>query len=403
METVDLQRAREEKASAEKSSVAYRRFSEIQAEPIHWLWRERIACGKITMLSGDPGLGKSQLTAYMAAKVSTGGQWPDKTPCITGSVIFLNAEDDPADTSRPRLEAAGADLTKVYVLDAVKETEGGKSIQRCFNLKTDLERLGEFMKKIGDVALVIIDPITAYMSGTDSYKNSDVRALLAPLSDLASKYKAAMVCISHLNKGGSNQALMRTQGSVAFVAAARAAYIVAKDQEQPERRLFLPAKNNLGNDQTGFAFSVVSFTLDNSIQTSRIEFENNPVTVRADDALITDAGEHTVLEEAKEFLQEVCVIGRTAKQIKAQAEEAGISAATLRRAKDALGIKPKKDGKSGPWVWRLPDLEDAQGAQDVHVKNVSTFTKFEQLQTDYDKETMKNAKRWNNLMENCNE
>lgn len=384
METIDLNKAREEKANAEGSSVSYRRFSDIKPEPITWLWDGRIACGKISMIAGDPGLGKSQLTAYMAAKTSTGGQWPDHTPCKRGSVIFLNAEDDPADTSRPRLEAAGADLAHVYVLDAVKETEGGKPTQRCFNLKTDLERLGAFMDKIGDVALVIIDPITAYLGGTDSHKNSDVRALLAPLSDLASKHRAAIVCVSHLNKGGSNQALMRTQGSVAFVAAARASYIVAKDQECPERRLFLPAKNNLGNDQTGFAFSVASITLENGIKTSRIEFENEPVTVRADEALITDNDERTALDDAKEFLRETLGDNEVpVKGLQRLAKDAGHTWPTIRRAANQLGIKKHRTGfgKEGSWGWRFPKV--LKESIDAHVLNVSTNDGLEHLCAEY--------------------
>ncbi len=379
METVDLQKARRLKTKAEETPVIYRRMADIKPEAIMWLWKERIACGKISMIAGDPGLGKSQLTSYMAAKVTTGGIWPDGTPCKAGNVIFLSAEDDPADTGRPRLEAVGANLSRVYILDAVRENGDA---ERSFNLKTDLERLSALMDKIGNVTLVIIDPITAYLGQTDSHKNSDVRALLAPLSELASRHKAAIVCVSHLNKGGSSQALMRMQGSIAFVAAARAAYIVAKDQDNPERRLFLPIKNNIGNDQTGFGFAIVSHMLDNGIQTSRVEFEAEPVTVRADDALITDNDERTALDDAKEFLRETLGDNEVpVKGLRKQADDAGHSWPTIRRAANQLGIEKHRTGfgKEGSWGWKFPKvLKQPIDAPDL---NVSTYEGNEHLCT----------------------
>lgn len=154
------------------------------------------------MLAGHPGLGKSQLTASMAAIVTTGGLWPvDKTRCERGNVVFFSAEDDAEDTIRPRLEAAGADLDRIFILDAVMEGNGTRP--RAFNLKADLPRLGQMLEYIGDVALVVIDPVTAYLGDTDSHKNADIRALLSPLGELASRHGAAVVCVSHLNKGGA--------------------------------------------------------------------------------------------------------------------------------------------------------------------------------------------------------
>ncbi|MCB1782973.1 MAG: AAA family ATPase [Alphaproteobacteria bacterium] len=380
-DTIPLSQAR----AQQPCNIAYRRLSDIKAEPIKWLWDKRIARGKITILAGDPGLGKSQLTAFMAAMVTNGKRWPiENAPCPQGNVVFLSAEDDAADTIRPRLEAVGANLPKVFILDAVKHRDDdGKESERGFDLKQDIQNLDTMLKEIGGAVLVVIDPISAYLGGTDSHKNADIRALLSPLSDLAAKHGAAILGVTHLNKGQSKQALQRVTGSLAFVAAARAAYIVAKDQGEPERRLLLPIKNNIGDDKTGFAFSIEGVALSGEISTSRVVFEPDLITERADEILACegDTEERNALEEAKEFLRELCVIGRTAKNVKAQAEEAGISPATLRRAKDSLGIKPKKDGQSGPWVWRLPDLEDAQKSEDAHEKNVNTFDKFEHLPT----------------------
>jgi AAA domain len=224
-------------------AILHRLASDIKPQPIRWLWPGRIARGKVTVIAGHPGLGKSQVTASMAAIVSTGGQWPvDRSSCERGHVVIMSAEDDPGDTIRPRLEAAGADLTRVHIIDAVADgyRADGTQCQRGFRLDADTARLGTMLAQIGDVRLVVIDPITAYLGETDSHKNAEIRALLMPLADLAAKHGAAVLCISHLTKAGNTDVLMRVMGSLAFVAAARAAYVVARDQDDPARRLFLP-------------------------------------------------------------------------------------------------------------------------------------------------------------------
>src|SRR5262249_30786898 len=160
------------------------------------------------------------------AIVTTGGRWPvDRSLCTPGDVVFLSAEDDPADTLRPRLEAAGANLHRVHVLDRVilGYTGGGHQQNRAFTLQQDLEALSVKLAELGDVAAVIIDPITAYLGEVDSHRNAEVRALLAPLSELAAQHNTAIIGVSHLNKSAGSEALMRVTGSLAFVAAARAA------------------------------------------------------------------------------------------------------------------------------------------------------------------------------------
>lgn len=197
-----------------------RRVSDVPMEKISWLWPGRIARGKLTVIAGHPGLGKSQVTAWMAATVSTGRPWPGSDQrAEQGNVLILNAEDAVADTIRPRLLAAGADDERVYVIDAVRTNSDGK--ERTFSLETDLEHLERAIVEIGGAALIIIDPITAYLGKTDGHSNSEVRGVLAPLSALAERKNAAVIGVSHLSKGGGNEALMRVLGSVAFVAAAR--------------------------------------------------------------------------------------------------------------------------------------------------------------------------------------
>jgi hypothetical protein len=274
---------------------------------------------------------------------------------------MFSAEDDAEDTIRPRLEAAGADLDRIYILDAVLDEQGKP---RPFNLAYDLQRLSEMLDHIGDVALIVIDPITAYLGGTDSHKNADIRALLSPLSELASKHGSAIVCVSHLNKGSGGEALLRVTGSLAFVAAARAAYLVVKDQENSSRRLFLPIKNNVGNDQSGLAFTLESHLLPDDIETSRVRWESESVLISADDAMSNpaDSDDRSALEEAKDFLCILLSRGPVpAQQVAVEAKEAGHAWPTVRRAQHALGIKPHKDGMKGRWLWSLSsNTEDAQ-------------------------------------------
>jgi putative DNA primase/helicase len=363
--------------------VVYRRFSDVKAKPIRWLWPGRIACGKLTVIAGNPGLGKSQLTASLAAIVSHGELWPvENSRCEPGGVVILSAEDDAEDTIRPRLEAAGADLQRCYMLDAVCDVdEKGKPYQRAFSLKRDLERLSSLLAELKNVRLVVVDPISAYLGDADSHKNAEIRALLAPLGDLAAKHGAAVVAVSHFNKAGQQDALLRVMGSLAFVAAARAAYAVVKYQNDPQRRLFLPLKNNLGRDMIGYAFTVETVTLADDIETSRINWEQEAVTITAEEAMtpLGDAEERSEIEDAKAFLENLLADGPvSSKPIRADAEGAGYSWATIRRAQKALGIVPAKEGMKGPWLWKLPPkvLNDAE---DAHSKKLSTFDENEHL------------------------
>lgn len=351
--------------------VLYRRASEIAARPISWHWPGRIAKGKVSLIAGNPGLGKSQVTIDMAATTSTGRRWPDGTTCEIGNVVILSAEDDPSDTIRPRLEAAGADLTRVFLLDAVRDDTGVPGVvPRSFDLTTDLAKLATMLTAIGGASLIIIDPVTAYLGSTDSHKNAEVRALLSPLAELAVEHRAAIVAVSHFNKAANTEALMRVTGSLAFVAAARAAYVVAPDPENEARRLFLPLKNNLGNDRTGLAFTVAATQIASpagQIDTSRVVWEAEPVTTTATEAMrppIQD-DERSELDDAKAFLQELLKDGPlSSKQIQADTEGAGHTWRTMRRAQKDLGVVAYKSGMREGWLWRLSTTLPPEGGQE---------------------------------------
>jgi len=361
-----------QQAHAEAGSLVTRRLSDINAKPVRWLWQGRIARGKVSIIAGNPGLGKSQVTASIAAIVTTGGRWPvDRSQCTPGDVVFLSAEDDPADTLRPRLEAAGASLHRVHVMDAVilGYTGEGQQQNRAFSLQRDIQALSVKLAELGDVAAVVIDPITAYLGDVDSHRNAEVRALLAPLSELAAQHGTAIIGVSHLNKSAGTEALMRVTGSLAFVAAARAAYLVAQDPENSARRFFLPMKNNIGPDSAGLAFRIEAATVQSDagpLQTSLVAWDSEPVTTTADEVMRTQAPEHgSILREAEEWLRETLSEPTPAAEIYRMATDAGISSKTLRRASESLRIVKKKTGMKAGWVWSLPPKmpktpEDAQ-------------------------------------------
>jgi hypothetical protein len=284
----------------------------------------------------------------------------DRSQCGPGDVVFLSAEDDPADTLRPRLEAAGANLHRVHVMDAVilGYTGEGQQQNRAFSLQRDMEALSVKLAELGDVAAVVIDPITAYLGDVDSHRNAEVRALLAPLSELAAQHGTAIIGVSHLNKSAGTEALMRVTGSLAFVAAARAAYLVAQDPENPARRFFLPMKNNIGPDSAGLAFSIEGATVQSAagpLQTSLVVWDSEPVTTTADEVMQTQAPEHgSALREAEEWLRETLSEPTPAAEISRMAADAGISRKTLRRASESLRIVKGKTGMKAGWVWSLP-------------------------------------------------
>jgi putative DNA primase/helicase len=340
-----------------QSELVMRCVADVETTPVRWLWKDRIALGKITFLVGDPDEGKSCLTTALAAHVTTGNPWPDGAPCDKGSVILISAEDDMSDTIRPRLEACGAELAKVRFIEAVKFCKRGKKGERLFSVQEDLHALGKTLDKLGDVRLVVIDPISAFLGECDSHVNAEVRGLMGPFAKLAAKHNAAFLAISHLNKGEGN-ALYRITGSLAFVALARAAFLLTHDKEQPERRLLLRIKNNLSPLRSGLAFSIVS----NERGLPVLAWEPDPIDMTANDALapaIKGKGE-TKLEAAEKWLREVLangpVLGET---IEKDAEGLGISTTgVLRRAKKALGVKSRKQTFSGKWEWVLPTPGD---------------------------------------------
>lgn len=315
-------------------------------------------------MAGDPGLGKSQIGTDIAARISQAdGKLPDGGDAPTGSVIILAAEDAVSDTIRPRLEAAGADTRYVYAVGMIKNDEGGK---RSFDLRTDLDKLEEFIKEIhcnrehvdDDVVLVIIDPISAYLGDVDSHKITLVSPVLMSVADFAEHNNVALLAIHHPPKNAPKKAIHAFSGSLGFSAAPRLVFIVTEDQI-PGRCLLLAVKNNLGPKADGMGYHVVDANADHRIKTSAIEWDHEPVTISANETLrASNTSEPSKVEQAMDFLREPLADGPldTTEIIEAGAA-AGFSERTLREAKKRCGVKSGQSGGlagTGSWQWWLP-------------------------------------------------
>jgi putative DNA primase/helicase len=326
-------------------------LSEVKPERVEWLWPGRIARGKVTLIDGDPGRGKSVLTLNMAARVSTGTPWPDSQPCPRGGVVLLSAEDGLADTIRPRLDAAGADTSRILALDLVG------SDSHPILLPDDLDAIAAGVRRVGAV-LVIVDPVMAFLGGeVNAHRDQDVRRALRPLADLAEEMGFAVVVIRHLNKAATAPALYRGGGSIAFTAAARIAFVVGADPQDDKRRILAPLKANLSAAPPALAFRLV----EAENHTVQVLWEGeSPLTAR--ELLALPAEESTeqgsARADAEAFLRDLLADGPIeSRVVLKEAREAGVSEITLRRAKQAVKVRVEKAGMRGGWTWRLAECD----------------------------------------------
>jgi hypothetical protein len=331
------------------------RLADVEPKPIAWLWPARFPRGKLSIIAGDPGLGKSLLTLDMIARVTRGRAWPDGTHCQAGEAILLSAEDEGADTIRPRLDALGADVTRVQLLEGTQEVaEDGKIRERLFSLRCDIERLSLELEKSPQCALLVIDPITAYLDGTKSHENAEVRSVLAPLSKLAAAHNVAIIGINHLNKGTHAKAIYRVMGSLAFGATARAAWGVAEDPNDKERRLLLSLKQNLSANHGGLAYWVRPSLSNPEIPI--IEWAPDPIEMTAQEAFMPQVGDDgsSAEDEAGDWLRDVLADRDIdGMEIKRMAKEAGIAERTLYRAAKRKGVRMHSGGFGKPRIWSM--------------------------------------------------
>lgn len=357
------------------SGLTYYVATDIKPEEIEWIWPKRFAAGMIGMIAGFPDQGKSLIATAIAATVSTGGQWPfGEGTAKQGAVIILSAEDHKAQVIKPRLTAAGADTDQCLIVEASVTDQDG---QHTLNLADDLDRIGAMIDlerdRGRDVKLIIIDPISAYVGGKskgDSFKNSEMRALLTPLAGFAEKRKVAVICISHFNKGGNSHALYRVTDSLAFTAACRTTWLTADEQNEGEatgRKLFLKGKNNIAPDPGGLAYKFDTVAVEvgpkGFISAPRIVWDGC-VAVTAEEALAEQSGKRkgSAVADAVEWLQGVLGNGPVQVVNIHEQAEGKHSWRTVIRAKAQLGITSQRlggVGEEGKWHWVMPEVEPA--------------------------------------------
>jgi hypothetical protein len=325
---------------------------------VRWLWPGRIPLGELTILAGDPGLGKSLLSVYLVALTTSGRLGEPR------NALMLTAEDSPEHTVAPRLRAAGADPSRVGF--GVVEKGGFES---PFVLPNDVPLLRELVEA-QQPRLLVIDPLAAHLSaGIDSWKDPEVRRALEPLHGLASESGAAVLIVAHLNKRQSDDPLQRLGGSVGIPAAARSVLLLGRDPADAEgehgsQRVLAHVKSNLSRPAPSLSFAVENMTLESSateeLETARIVERGESHFVGRDLlAPATGAGRSSKLGLGVDLLKNQLAGGpQPVKRLEEAAKAAGISVSTLNRAKSTLGLKPEKVGRG--WVLRLT-AEESDG------------------------------------------
>lgn len=363
---------------AESGRLAVVSLADVEPEFVKWLWPGRIPLGKLSVIAGIQGLGKSFLTLDMAARISNGTPWPDSRDDYNeqGSVILLSAEDALADTVRPRLDWAGANVNRIKAIEGTRNVD--HEGQRSFDLQRDILLLSDLVEELGDVRLIVFDPIDSYLGqNVNPNRGNDIRRVLGPLAELADSSGAAVVAVAHLNKTPNTNALFRVCGSIAYTTIARAAWLVAEDKGEPQRRLFLKLKFNLSQAEPNLAFT---------INHGQVNWCDGYVEQTADEVMgeqPKNADEApSKIAEAVEFLNEALAGGAMkATEIQKGAVENGVKKGTLDRAKSKLRIKPQliRCANKQTWWWALPE-----GTQDQPDRNLAHLGDLAHLGHDRD-------------------
>jgi putative DNA primase/helicase len=342
-------------APAIKSTVVLTRGTELNPEPVQWLWPDWLALGKFHLMAGAPGHGKTTIAMALAATVTSGGRWPDGSRCAPGNVLIWSGEDDYSDTLLPRLIAGGADRNRVFFVDSTRT--GGED--RPFDPSKDISTLEEAIQQIGSVHLIVIDPVSTVVVG-DSHKNSEVRRGLQCLVDLAVSIGAALLGITHLSKStqGTDPA-QRVIGSIAFTAVARVVLLAArvKGEDGANKRILVRGKSNIGPDNGGIEYGLTQVMALPGINASRIEW-GQAVEGSAQDLMADPAeGDDGISQsDAVTLLKaELTAEGWTeARQAIKTLMDVGFTRRKVWTASNKLKVVRKKSGMGGSWYWRLP-------------------------------------------------
>jgi hypothetical protein len=351
-------------------------IDDVEEKDVEWLWPDRIPLGVLTSFCGDPKLGKSFTTLAITAAVSRGAALPGGIPPAgPGSVILLSAEDDPARTIKPRLRAAGAILSRIHILESIivpESREDTPALERMPSLLAyDLEVIEAAASQIAGLKLIVIDPVSAYLAGTDDNRNTELRSVLSPLKAMAERLNIAIILVSHLAKAGGVNGKYRMIGSIAYIAACRANFLFARDKDDPAGRRVLMLDNGCNLVASPPA---VAFTIEDRGEGPAVEWLAETIDKDADtylaelaEAAAESARDPIKAEMAREceaWLKDLLASGPTlAKDVYRQASEAGYSIDQAKRAKIRIGASTRRDG-FGPGsrcLWELPGTSIESG------------------------------------------
>ena len=344
------------------------RASDVVPRAKNWLWPGHLLRGGLELLTGLPGLGKSQVQCSLVACVSAGLKWPDGAPAIAPmNTIMVTAEDALDQEVVPRLMAAGANLERVHILKSIK----ADNKRRQFMLAEDLDELQRAIQWIGNVGIITIDPITAYMGGKmDSHKSTEVRSQLGPLKDFAEQSDIAVSAITHPAKNAGHKAIDHFIGSQAFIAAARIGHAVFEEigeEERPTGRiLFTNPKNNPSPKKPTLAYRIAEIVIGQdpnggNITSPHVVWDESPVDISADAAIAASGqkGTRDEAQEARTFLKSILAAGpRPQEEIVEEGSQLGFTERQLKFAKRKLGVTSFKEHgvAHGAWYWQLPEV-----------------------------------------------
>lgn len=324
--------------------------NEYTEKAIKWLWEGRIPLGQTTIIEGDPGTAKSQLTIALAAHVSSGLNWPDGTVCEAANVLMANAEDPEEEVIVPRLKAAKADLSNVTIIST--------SDSGSLTIPDNIDVIHTWAQDKG-VKLFVLDPFEAFLSNAvDAYRNHHIRRAMRTLEAMAKDLNLAVVIVRHLTKDSQRAAIYRGTGSIGVIGAARAGYNVSRDPANPNRSILTAVKLNWAKPKAALAYRIEEFTWPTPqgevIATSRIIWDGE-VEVKADDLSYSDPtltpGE---IADAIQFLSGELEAGaKPIGEIFANASKLGIAKKAIYRAARVTGVVKRKEGfgQDGQWIW----------------------------------------------------
>jgi putative DNA primase/helicase len=334
--------------------VTMLRASDLPPEPINWYWLGYLAAGKLHLLAGSPGTGKTTTALAFAAIMSAGGLWPDGSRCPKRRAVIWSGEDDPNDTLVPRLIAAGADLDYVHFVGPISRAgQVGR-----FDPALHMDLLQRELTSMSDVGLLILDPIVSAVAG-DSHKGAEVRRHLDPLVQLGLRVGCAVLGITHFSKNSSDRDTVdRVLGSVAFAAATRLILVCVKkevDDSNAALHFLIREKSNIGRDRDGFSYRLEQSPLathPDIIASKVVWVEEVSGTTKS----ILRGGNSSAPQSATDLIRDKLSSGQKCsfEDLLKACEPYGFQEHRVRSALRELGAIKGKSGNRGGWTWHIP-------------------------------------------------